>query len=78
MLRQKPDARVSIQYSSALNEIEGVLIQALEPRLNKQGARWQKTAIEYVQVRPDSALTLLGISKQITDLDQRIFKTFKT
>jgi len=53
MLRQKPEARVGLRYSSALDEIEGVLIQALEPRLNKQGAKWQKTAVEFIQARPD-------------------------
>lgn len=31
-----------------LNEVEGALITALEPRLNKQGARW-KDADEYYQ-----------------------------
>jgi hypothetical protein len=35
-----------------LNEVEGVLITALEPRLNKQGARW-KDVDEYSQVIDD-------------------------
>ena len=74
LLRQRPDAQVSLRYSAALNEIEGVLIQALEPRLNKQGARWQKTADEYVQSRPTEIKSLRDISSQIEDLDRRIFK----
>ncbi|MBV1798438.1 GIY-YIG nuclease family protein [Siccirubricoccus sp. G192] len=47
--RQNPDARTSLSYIEALDEVEGVLIQVLEPRLNKQGAKWQQTADEYVQ-----------------------------
>ena len=43
------DTSKSISYGDALNEIEGILIQVLEPRLNKQGPKWQATAQEYVQ-----------------------------
>lgn len=76
-LRQHPDAYTGLRYSSALDEIEGVLIQALEPRLNKQGARWQKTADEYVQASAASPPTIDDLSRQIDDLEKRIFKTFK-
>lgn len=76
MLRQRPDAWVSLRYSDALNEIEGILIQTLEPRLNKQGARWQKTAHEYVQSWPEKALTIQELAEKIDDLDERIFKKF--
>jgi len=38
--------------SLLLNEVEGALITALEPKLNKQGARW-KDIEEYFQTRDD-------------------------
>jgi hypothetical protein len=47
--KQTGDAKTSISYGDALDEVEGVLIEVLEPRLNKQGAQWRKTANEYVQ-----------------------------
>lgn len=47
--RNNAGAVTSIRYADALDEMEGILIQVLEPRLNKQGARWQQTAEEYVQ-----------------------------
>ena len=37
------------KYSDALNEIEGILIEVIEPKLNKQSGRL-KTACEYFQV----------------------------
>jgi len=84
LLRQKPTARVSLQYAGALNEIEGVLIQALEPRLNKQGARWQKTADEYVQSRPEEkgpmdiiSEKIDGLNVQLEAFEKRIFKKWK-
>lgn len=40
---------VGLSFAEALGEIEGILIQVLEPRLNKQGPKWQQTADEYVQ-----------------------------
>lgn len=70
MIRQKPDARVGLSYSSALDEIEGVLIQALEPRLNKQGARWQKTAKEYIQSRPAiEEVSLQSLAGKLSEID---------
>jgi len=43
------DSNVSgLTYSDALNEIEGILIEVIEPKLNKQGGRW-KSAAEYYQ-----------------------------
>lgn len=50
---QTSTASQRISYSGALDEIEGILIEVLEPRLNKQGATWQKAAKEYVQYGPD-------------------------
>jgi hypothetical protein len=75
MLRQKPDAMVGLRYSAALDEIEGVLIQALEPRLNKQGARWQNTATEYIQTRPVvEEASLQSLAAQIEAVNVAISK----
>ncbi len=36
------------KYSDALNEIEGILIEVIEPKLNKQSGRL-KSAVKYDQ-----------------------------
>ena len=36
----KPDRIFSVGVNDSLNEIEGILIKILEPKLNKQGATW--------------------------------------
>ncbi len=47
--KQSVESGVSgFKYSDALNEIEGILIEILEPKLNKQGGRL-KDATEYFQ-----------------------------
>ena len=43
------------KYSDALNEIEGILIEIIEPKLNKQSGRL-KNAREYYQHRDDRLL----------------------
>lgn len=40
------------KYSDALNEVEGILIEIIEPKLNKQSGRL-KSAREYYQFRDD-------------------------
>lgn len=51
--RQKVESSVSgYKYSDALNEIEGILIEVIEPKLNKQSGRL-KNAVEYFQVTDD-------------------------
>ena len=45
---QKPGAKIQGNGSDALDEIESILLQLFEPRLNKQGPRWGKTE-EYLQ-----------------------------
>lgn len=48
--QQSIDAGVSgFKYSDALNEIEGILIEIIEPKLNKQGGRL-RGAKEFFQV----------------------------
>jgi len=47
--QQSVDSGVSgFKYADALNEIEGILIEVLEPKLNKQGGKL-KGATEYFQ-----------------------------
>ena len=48
---QKPDSNVKGTNSSALDEVEAVLIQLLEPRLNKRGGDWGDTQ-EFLQYVP--------------------------
>ena len=53
--KQSVDSAVSgFRYSDALNEIEGILIEVIEPKLNKQSGRL-KSAAEYFQVVDDRA-----------------------
>lgn len=48
--QQSVDSVVSgFKYSDSLNEIEGILIEVIEPKLNNQSGRL-KSAIEYFQV----------------------------
>ena len=51
--QQNVDSGVSgFKYSDALNEVEGILIEVIEPKLNKQSGRL-KSAREYYQYRDD-------------------------
>ena len=47
-LQQRPESRCTGTHVDALDEIEAILLQLLEPRLNKQGPRW-RDADEYLQ-----------------------------
>ncbi|WP_342150266.1 GIY-YIG nuclease family protein [Methylorubrum sp. SB2] len=71
--RQNPDATTSLKYSEALSEIEGILIEVLEPRLNKQGARWQQNAEEYVQQPTDEPWDKLDeLMEQVASLRDQL------
>ena len=51
--QQSVESGVSgFKYSDALNELEGILIEVIEPKLNKQSGRL-KSAREYYQYRDD-------------------------
>lgn len=51
--QQNVESGVSgFKYSDALNELEGILIEIVEPKLNKQSGRL-KSAREYYQYRDD-------------------------
>lgn len=57
------------RYSDALNEIEGILIEVIEPKLNKQAGRL-KSAVEYFQyidpkVEDVTAATVLSELREI-------------
>lgn len=71
--------------SSLLNEIEGVLITTLEPKLNKQGASW-KDVEEFYQLIDDDVKELKlanvikankEIEKQISTLGKKVEKAMK-
>ncbi len=63
--QQAVDASVSgFKYSDALNEIEGILIEIIEPKLNKQGGRLSG-ATEYFQ----------EIDDKIRDVSAQEFRT---
>jgi hypothetical protein len=72
--------------SLLLNEIEGVLITALEPKLNKQGASWKDIEEFYQLIDDDMAELKLAdvidankeLEKQISALDKKVQKALKT
>jgi hypothetical protein len=65
------DKTFKISGTLLLNEIEGALITALEPKLNKQGACW-KDVEEYFQVIDDEMEDLtLG---DVLDSDAKLEK----
>ena len=73
--KHNPEASTSIKYSDALGEIEGILIQVLEPRLNRQGPKWQQTASEYVQAGlQDASMRLEDLADSIEQLRSEVRK----
>lgn len=44
-----PELRRTLTLGDALNELDAILIQVLEPRLNRRGSNWGETE-EYLQV----------------------------
>jgi hypothetical protein len=49
---QKPESRCLGTNRDALSEVEAVLLQLFEPRLNKQGPRWGEGTTEFLQYVP--------------------------
>jgi hypothetical protein len=69
--QENVSSRVSgFTYGDALNEIEGILIEFIEPKLNKQGGKLKK-AREYLQKIPDEDefATLDSLSSQVANLE---------
>lgn len=50
--RHDPDSRCDATNREALHEIEAVLLQLFEPRLNKRGPNWGDGTVEYFQYLP--------------------------
>lgn len=44
-----PELKRTLTLGESLNELEAILIQVLEPRLNRRGSNWSETE-EYLQV----------------------------
>jgi hypothetical protein len=66
--KQSVTARIGgFKYGDALNEIEGILIELLEPKLNKQGGKL-KNAMEYYQNIPDEPVTMESLKDDIDEL----------
>ena len=77
---QKPAGKIQGILSGSLNEIEAILIQLFEPRLNKQGPRWNG-AEEYFQyvkseheriepIEPKETLETLG--QRLSAIERRM------
>jgi hypothetical protein len=56
----------TIKLEAGLNEIEAVLIQVMEPRLNRRGSNWGDTD-EYLQVRKDVSETAEDLEANAQD-----------
>lgn len=64
-----PDKAVTGSHVAALDEIEAILLQVLEPRLNKQGPKWGKDTTEYFQFsEEDEEVTLEMLKFELTEL----------
>ncbi len=66
---QKPESFSRGTNADALNEVEAVLLQILEPRLNKQGPRWGTDTTEYLQYIP-SEWEKGSLSPEIQRMDE--------
>ena len=76
--QQKPSSSCNGTNSMALDEVEAVLIQLFEPRLNKQGPKWGQDTVEFFQYVPrewqkeaiqvDNNQLLQGIHKSTTQI----------
>lgn len=78
---QKPESRCLGTNKDALSEVEAVLLQLFEPRLNKQGPRWGDDTVEFLQYVPwewedDKSAPMdpsaSHLSKQIEELRQDV------
>jgi hypothetical protein len=59
-----PELKRTLTLGESLNELEAILIQVLEPRLNRRGPNWVETE-EYLQVVPNH-----DDGDEDTDLDE--------
>ena len=54
----KSNAMRHVKMEHLLNRIEGILIHALEPPLNRQQGRFGEDIVRFLQVRDDARLGL--------------------
>jgi hypothetical protein len=77
---QKPDSKCGGTNAQALDEIEAVLLQLFEPRLNKQGPKWGEDTEEFFQYVPwefgeeQKPIDFESINSKIDELSERIDK----
>ncbi len=68
-----PDKLFKSDGSILLNELEGVLLSILEPKLNKQGPRWKDVEEFYQWVDENLEERQVGeVLKRIDDLEKKI------
>lgn len=69
---------IKTDVARALNHLEAMLIHSSEPPLNRQGGRWGKDVVQYIQFRDELNLgkseedTLRDIHQKIRDMEGRI------
>jgi len=68
---QHPDSSVSARTKDFLDEIEAVLLQIMEPKLNKQGPRWGD-AEEYLQDVDSKILENVDIMSKLQSIEAAI------
>ncbi|WHZ36275.1 GIY-YIG nuclease family protein [Sagittula sp. MA-2] len=64
-------SKENVTYAAALDEIEAVLVQLLEPRLNKQGPRWSG-AEEYFQWADFDASSLSTLRHEVWVIHENV------
>lgn len=68
---ENPEAAVKGSHLAALDEIEAVLMQIVEPRLNKRGPNWKDT-IEYYQFSDAEPATLDDLWFELEELKKQL------
>lgn len=69
----KPKTRIKGTIETTLDEIEGVLIEALEPRHNRQGAIWKDTEPFY-QYLSDDVKELDDVYRKLESIEKLLMK----
>lgn len=78
--QQKPESKCGGTNAEALDEIEAILLQLFEPRLNKQGPKWGQSTEEFWQYVPwefgeeERPSDFETIKSKIDELSERIDK----
>ncbi len=68
---QHPNSNVSAQTKDFLDEVESVLLQIMEPKLNKQGPRWGG-AEEYLQEVDQHILENVDVMKKLQSMEKTL------